>query len=74
MARAWLSDEELQELTGKERPAAQARALKALGVPYKPRPDGTLVVGRLAVENALAGAQPLQGGAPAPTSNGLNWN
>lgn len=74
MTRAWLSDEELQELTDRVRPAAQARALEELRIPFKRRPDGSLVVGRLAVENALAGVQQLQGGAPAAASNGLNWN
>jgi hypothetical protein len=73
MAAVWLSDEELQELTKRERAAAQARALDALKVPYKRRPDGSLVVGRLAVENALAGI--IQGGKTAtPEANGLNWN
>lgn len=71
MAAVWLSDEELQELTKRERAAAQARVLDDLQVPYKRRPDGSLVVGRLAVENALAG---IPSGKPAPEANGLNWN
>ncbi len=39
-----LTPEELVELTGKARPTAQARVLAALGIPFTPRPDGTLVV------------------------------
>lgn len=39
-----LTHDELIELTGKRRPSAQARALRAMGVAYIPRPDGTLVV------------------------------
>lgn len=37
-----LSD--LAELTGKTRRSAQARVLAHLGIPFKTRPDGSLVV------------------------------
>lgn len=43
----FLTDKELVELTGKVRPKAQARVLDFMNIPYKPRPDGTLVVLRL---------------------------
>lgn len=39
-----LSIQELIELTGKQRRRAQARVLDALGIPYRLRPDGSLVV------------------------------
>lgn len=39
-----LTSDELIELTGKRRPTAQARVLRAMGIPFLPRPDGTLVV------------------------------
>lgn len=48
-----LSPEELEELTEKKRPSAQARQLHALGIPYKPRDSGTLVVYRHDVPNGL---------------------
>ena len=41
-----LTPAELIELTGKQRAPAQARVLQALGVAYRRRPDGSLVVFR----------------------------
>jgi hypothetical protein len=49
----WLTAEEIAALTGKQRQSAQRRVLAALGVPYKVRPDGTIVVSRSAAEAAL---------------------
>jgi hypothetical protein len=39
-----LSPDELEALTGKQRPAAQARELAHLCIPYKRRRDGSIVV------------------------------
>lgn len=39
-----LSEKELEELTGKSRHKAQAKVLDFMGIPYKLRPDGSLVV------------------------------
>lgn len=39
-----LSREELIELTHKKRNGAQKRELDALGIPAKPRSDGSLIV------------------------------
>lgn len=39
-----LSDEDIVALTRKQRPSAQAKALNHLGIDYKIRPDGTLLV------------------------------
>lgn len=39
-----LTPQELVEYTKKERPSAQARQLDFLGVPHKPRLDGSLIV------------------------------
>lgn len=68
-----LTDEELLSLTHLRRPSAQARALRAMGMPYRTRPDGTLLVGRTAAERALIGPAPA-----APTqqaaANGLRWS
>jgi hypothetical protein len=50
-----LDDDELREVTGKRRAPAQRRALDHLGIPYRQRPDGTLVVLRAAAEAVLAG-------------------
>jgi hypothetical protein len=46
----FLSKDQLYELTGKRRPKAQARALDAMGIPYRRRPDGSPVVLRTHVE------------------------
>lgn len=40
----FLIQQELVGLTGKVRPTAQARALDYMGVYYRKRPDGSLVV------------------------------
>lgn len=45
-----LSPDELVALTGKSKPSAQARELEHLGIPHKPRRDGSLVVLRVHVE------------------------
>lgn len=41
---AVLSPQELQELTQRVRPGWQRRQLDHLGIPYKPRTDGSLIV------------------------------
>lgn len=48
-----LSHDELVELTGKQRQSAQRQVLLALGIPFKIRPDGSLVVLEAAVQAAL---------------------
>jgi hypothetical protein len=48
-----LSDEELRDLTRKVRADGQARVLKALGLTYGIRPDGSLVVLRVHLEEKL---------------------
>lgn len=58
-----LTEQELVELTQKERPSAQARVLDFMGIPYKPRPGGkgkdrmgSLAVLRIHVEMIAARA------------------
>lgn len=46
-----LSQSELEELTGKQRRSAQIRVLDALGIRFKVRPDGSLLVLRIHVAN-----------------------
>lgn len=65
----WLSDAELADATHRKQPSAQARVLTGWGVPYRRRPDGTLLVGRAALDAALAGAS-----RPAQASNGIKWS
>jgi hypothetical protein len=46
-----LTPQEIQELTQRNRPGWQARVLEFLGIPFKRRPDGSLVVLRAHVES-----------------------
>jgi hypothetical protein len=57
-----LTPDELVELTTKRRADAQAAALQHMGIPFAPRPDGSLAVLRSVVERRLGGA----GTMPAP--------
>ena len=51
-----LTVEEIANLTGRERPKAQAKVLRGLGVPFRVHPvDRTVIVSRAAVEAALSG-------------------
>ena len=45
----WLTPEEVCELTGKQRWAAQCRALARMGVPFRPNGVGRPLVERAAV-------------------------
>ena len=45
-----LTPQEIRELTQRARPAWQVRVLDHIGVPYRRRPDGTLIVMRSHVE------------------------
>jgi hypothetical protein len=50
-----LTAEELHELTLKRRGTSQAEVLRALGIAYRIRPDGSLAVLRVVAEIALGG-------------------
>ncbi len=67
----WLTDEEVADATRRRRPSRQAEVLRQIGVPFQRRPDGTLLVGRAAIEVALSGVQAAR---PDTSSNGLNWS
>jgi Domain of unknown function (DUF4224) len=56
---------ELFEITGKKQGAAQIRALRAMGIEHKPRPDGTPFVHRAHVDHLLGAAD----AKPAPESS-----
>lgn len=72
MSDLWLSDDELSSATHRRQPAAQARVLDAWGVPYRRRPDGTLLVGRTALEAAMQRSTIPAGQKLAP-ANGLTF-
>lgn len=46
-----LSEEDIQALTNKRHHSAQMRELHRLGIPCKPRSDGSLIVLRIHVES-----------------------
>ena len=50
----FLTPDEVCVLTGRNRAAWQARQLEHLGIPFKRRTDGTLVVLRVHVEQTQA--------------------
>lgn len=49
-----LTDKEILELTGKERPAAQARELAHLRIPHERRRDGSIIVYRVHLPGHMA--------------------
>jgi len=53
-----LTPEELIDLTHRTRPKAQLRALRAMGIEARQRPDGSVAVLRTAVEASMGGATP----------------
>lgn len=67
MPEEHLSDIEIRELTHYKQPAAQARALTRLQVPFKLRSDRTLLVGREALRAALG--TPIVTTSTAPAAN-----
>lgn len=46
----FLGEDDLRQLTGRQRPAAQRRALTRMGIPHHVRPDGRPVVTAAALE------------------------
>ena len=58
----FLNKDELEQLTGKRRPKAQGRALDAMGIPYRRRPDGSPVVLRIHLDMSRGTDTPAKGG------------
>ena len=54
----FLTEAELTELTGAKRRETRVRALRAMGVEHRIRPDGRVIVLRSHVEALLGGALP----------------
>jgi hypothetical protein len=49
----FLTEQEVAELTGKQRHGAQVRALARMGIQCRVRPDGRPIVSRAAFEQAM---------------------
>ena len=58
MDSMFLTEEEIADLTKKQRHSAQARVLRGLGVEHKVRPDGSIVVLRMHAERILGERAP----------------
>ena len=53
MSQLNLTTEEIREITGKSHRAKQAIVLSILGIPFKIRPDGNILVSRDAYKEAM---------------------
>jgi hypothetical protein len=56
----FLTRDELREMTGRQQYRTQAKVLSAMGITYKIRPDGTLLVLREHVIEQLGGRAALK--------------
>jgi hypothetical protein len=57
VSKMFLDSDEVRELTARMQHVAQAKALRAMGIEHRARPDGTLAVLRAHVEQVLGGSQ-----------------
>lgn len=69
MSALFLTDNEVRELTRRERYSAQVRALRRMGIEHRIRPDGSVLVLRSHVDNLLGGT-----GREAASDNEPNWD
>ena len=53
----FLTADEIRELTGKLRPSAQEKVLASMGIPFRKRPDGSLVIVRTDLLTAPIGQE-----------------
>lgn len=58
MDSMFLTEDEIADLTKKQRHSAQVRVLRGLGVEHKVRPDGSIVVLRTHAERLLGERAP----------------
>lgn len=65
-----LSDAEIEAVTHYRRPSMQAKALEAMGIAFKRRPDGSVLLTAEAVQQALRAQAP----ATAAVDEGFNWS
>ena len=66
-----LTDSELIDLTKKERPSAQVRVLRHLGIEHRTRPDGSIVVDRGHYDTVVRGAA---SNTPPAKRQAINWD
>jgi len=56
MSDMFLSADEISSMTSRVQRAAQARVLRSMGIAHRARPDGSLAVLRVHVEQTFGGA------------------
>ncbi|WP_434033549.1 DUF4224 domain-containing protein [Cupriavidus sp. a3] len=64
MTTLTLSGDEVRELTNRQKPSAQIRALRAMGIEHKVRPDGTVAVLRSHVDAQMGGPRERRAASP----------
>jgi hypothetical protein len=62
----FLTEDQVRELTKRQKFKAQARQLQHMGIPYMPRTDGSLAVLRIHVEALTAAAAAKRDDKPKP--------
>lgn len=58
MSESWLTPEEVQELTDRQKWSAQCRALSSMGIPFRPNAVGRPLVERAVVLSAERAGAP----------------
>lgn len=72
MQPIYLTDSEIQAITGKRRNSARARVLDFLGIPYKPRADGVIIISRQAYEAAMSVPAKRRRASPQPDYSAIH--
>lgn len=68
-----LTAQELIAVTGYSRPSYQAKALTNMGIPFKRKPDDTILLTAEAVEESLR-AKTAAAGSVGAQDEGFNWS
>jgi Domain of unknown function (DUF4224) len=67
-----LTGAELVNLTHKQRPTAQVRSLRFMGIEHRLRPDGSVAVDRSHYESVMGGKSTMKPQRPVKPF-GINW-
>ena len=67
----WLTEDEIQALTGRINSTARIKALNSMGIQYRINSAGQLIVGRKHVEDVLSGGGTIKPEKPEPRFNRL---
>ncbi|NIA00078.1 DUF4224 domain-containing protein [Massilia sp. CCM 8734] len=71
MANMFLTEDEVVELTGRTQRAAQKRVLNFMGIVSRERPDASLAILRLHVEESFGGGEHPKKDAPTRAADKL---